>query len=93
MIFLLERIIMNLDSVTGRNVKYVMDETGYDDIFAMKVEKIKESFQFCEIEENNRWKIDFVKEIVDVKQNVLELDQNVMTDEELEEILVYLTTS
>ena len=93
MIFLLERIITNLDSVTGRNVKYVMDETGYDDIFAMKVEKIKESFQFCEIEENNRWKIDFVKEIVDVKQNVLELDQNVMTDEELEEILVYLTTS
>ena len=93
MIFLLERIITNLDSVTGRNVKYVMDETGYDDIFAMKVEKIKESFQFCEMEENNRWKIDFVKEIVDVKQNVLELDQNVMTDEELEEILVYLTTS
>ena len=92
-IFLLERIITNLDSVTGRNVKYVMDETGYDDIFAMKVEKIKESFQFCEMEENNRWKIDFVKEIVDVKQNVLELDQNVMTDEELEEILVYLTTS
>ena len=84
---------MNLDSVTGRNVKYVMDETGYDDIFAMKVDKIKESFQFCDIEENDRWKIDFVKEIVDVKQNVIELDQNVMTDEELEEILVYLTTS
>ena len=50
----------------------------------MKVDKVKESFQFSDIEENDRWKIDFVKEIV---------DQNVMTDEELEEILVYLTTS
>lgn len=93
MIFLLERIVRNLDSVTGRNVRYVMDETGYDDIFSIKIDKIKDSLKFCEVEETNRWKIDFVKEIVDVKQNVLELDKNLMTEEELEEILVYLTTS
>ena len=41
---------------------------------------------------DDAWKIDFVREITNVKQNVLEIDQNQMTDEELSDIVDYLTT-
>ena len=85
--------MQNMNTITGRNIRYVLDETGYDDIFEIKVDDVKKGYRFCETQENDLWKIDFVKEIVNVKQNVFELDQNMMTKEELNEILVYLTTS
>ena len=41
---------------------------------------------------DDAWKIDFVREITNVKLNVLEIDQNQMTDEEFSDIVDYLTT-
>ena len=41
---------------------------------------------------DDAWKIDFVREITIVKKHVLEIDQNQMTDEELSDIVDYLTT-
>ena len=55
--------------------------------------EIKKQYKVSELAENDSWKVDFVKEIVNVKQHVLELDDNQMTREELDDILVYLTTS
>ena len=42
----------------------------------------------------DKWKVDFVKEITNIKQNVLELenDDNQLTTEELDDIINHLVT-
>ena len=83
----------NVNSVTGRNIRHVLDITGNDDIFKIKIDDVKKNHKFCELQEDDKWKVGFVKEIVNIGQNVCELDKNLMTKEELSDILVYLTTS
>ena len=91
-IFLLQKVMTNVNTITGSNIRYVLEETGYDDIFEIRVGEVKKNFKFCDTEEMDKWKVDFAREIVDIKHNALELDQNLMTKEELNEILAYLTT-
>ena len=79
--------------MTGRNIRFILDQTGYDEIFAIKVNEAKKMLTFCDVPENEKWKIDFIKEIVEVKQNNLKIDDDVMTVEELDEIIEYLTIS
>ena len=85
--------MQNVNTITGRNVRHVLDATGNSDIFSIKIDDVKKCHKFCETPEDDKWKIDFVKEIVNIGQNVFELDKNLMTKEELSDILVYLTTS
>jgi len=40
----------------------------------------------------DKWKVDFAKEIVDVKQNILQIDNNLMKTSELDDILSYITS-
>ena len=92
-IYLMHKIMKNLSTVTGRNVRFVLEEIGASDIFEVNVNEIKKEYKVSELAENDSWKIDFVNEIVNVKQHVFELDDNQMTREELDDILAYLTTS
>ena len=92
-IYLLEKVRQNVNSVTGRNIRHVLDVTGNKDIFSIKTDDVKKVHKFCETQEDDKWKVDFLKEIVNIGQNVLELDKNLMTKEELSDILLYLTTS
>ena len=92
-IYLLEKVMQNVNTVTGRNVRHVLDETGNSDIFSIKIDDVKKCHKFFETPEDDKWKIDFVKVIVNIGQSVFELDKNLVTKEELSDILVYLTTS
>ena len=53
---------------------------------------MKKTLKFSEILEQDKWKVDFVKEIVEVKQNILQIDNNLMTTSELDDIMSYLTS-
>ena len=91
-IYLLEKLKGNKNTVTGRNIAYILKETGHCNIFDLKAAQLKKKLNYCETKEDDKWKIDFVKEIVDIKQSVLHLENNMTTDE-LDDILHYLTTS
>ena len=84
----------NLNTVTGRNVNFIENEIGSSSILKMKPREIKRRYKFCEIQGEDDWKINFVKEITNIKQNVLELepDDNRFTTEELNDLLNYLVT-
>ena len=60
----------------------------------IKPSEIKRKYKFCEIEMEDKWKVDFVKEITNIKQNVLELenDDNRLTTKELDDIINHLVT-
>ena len=63
--FLLEKVANDLRTVTGRNIQYILEKTEYrKDIFKVKVGWLKKNLNFCEIPENEKWRVNFVEEIV-----------------------------
>ena len=85
----------NLETVTGRNIRYILTELNQEDIFKIKKSYIKKNLKFAPAAEEDDWKIEFVKEITNVKQNVLHVEGNdhgQFTTEELDELVNYLTT-
>ena len=93
--FLVEKVLRNCNTLTGQNVRFVLDKTGTEDIFKVNVTKVRNDLEFCKTKQEDEWRLNFVKEIVNIKNNNLNLDQNEnnLTTEELEEILEYICTS
>ena len=93
--FLVEKVLRNCNTLTGQNVRFVLDKTGTEDIFKVDVTKVRNDLEFCKTKQEDEWRLNFVKEIVNIKNNILNLDQNEnnLTTEELEEILEYICTS
>ena len=49
------------------------------------------SFEYCPVQSDNKWKVDMVKELIEVRENNLHVEN--FSAEELEEILEHLCTS
>ena len=91
---LLQTIKDDVQTITGKNIRYILDELGQEDIFNVKKSCINE-LVFVQIEENDRWKIRFVEEMTNLKQNVLFLEENDHGDfslDEISEIIAHIST-
>ena len=93
--FLLQKVKNNVNTVTGRNIEVVLNATAYDNIEEIDVNAMKKKVRFCQILDENRWRVDFVKEIVNLQYNVLVLneDEQALDTDELNEILDFICTS
>ena len=93
--YLLQKVLRNCNTLTGKNVRFVLDKTGGQDIFKVNPLDIKKNLKFSSLSNENAWRINFVKELTNLKQNSLSLDmhENSLTIEELDEILDYICTS
>ena len=60
----------------------------------VKVEDVKK-VKFCENDDDHTWKVNLIREITNIKHNVLSVNQagDFLTDEDLEEILSVVCTS
>ena len=75
------------------------------DIFKVKSRQVKSKFKFKELPKEQQWKVNMMKEITDIKHNVVVLssedqnelddhqDKNNFTVDELNEILSFIATS
>ena len=93
--YLLQKVLRNCNTMTGKNVRYILDKVGGQDIFGVNPLLIKKNLKFNNITEENAWRVNLVKELTNVKQNILTLDnhENSLTTEELDEILEYVCIS
>ena len=83
--------------LTGtRTIKFALQATDYDTIEDVDILQVKKKMKFCEVEERDAWKVDFIKKVVNIKQNVLFIDDNsaVLSEaEELDFLIDCMTTS
>ena len=100
-IYLLEKVCRDQNTMTGQNIRQVLDLTEKSDIFKINIKCLKKEFKFKELPAEDVWKVEMMKEIVDIKQSVLVLDKSDQNDdievdkfatEELNEILEYTAT-
>merc|ERR1712105_576251 len=87
--YLLQKVLSNSNTLTSKNVKFVLDNTDENDIFEIKPDCFKKKFKFSEIGEAESWRVGLIKELVDLRQKnlTLETDENSLTIEELTDIL------
>ena len=94
--FLYQKIHKNVNTVTGRNVAYILQATGFTEMEDINLWEVKKKVVFCETNPADEWKVDFIKEIVNIKHKVLVLDAvggMCFDNDDLEDIVDYLCTS
>jgi hypothetical protein len=57
-------------------------------LLSIEIDDVKKCHKFCETLEDDKWRV--VKEIDDIGQSAFELEKNLLTKEELNDIPVYL---
>ena len=77
-------------SVTGQNFRHIMLLLGKTSVEAVEKIDVKE-IEYFPISKEDSWKVDVIKEIVEVKSTAIEIDN--FEEEELDNILLYLCTS
>ena len=87
-IYLLETIKHNTQTITGRNVKLILQETDETNIEKIKCEDIKKKIKLSELKDSEKWKIESIKELTNIKhKNMYIVDENgedFFTDKEIE---------
>ena len=87
---LLEFIKRDTRSTTGSNLRNLLLMTNKDDIDDITFDDV-ENMKYCEPGDQDKWKVDFTKEIISIKNNELQLEN--FTKEEIDEILDHLCSS
>jgi hypothetical protein len=86
---LLRVVEFDTQSVTGRNLKSIFLQTEAQDVRRLKPSDVKAKYR--DVPRNDEYRVGFIKEIIDVKNNQLEVKG--FNDDELEEILQHLCVS
>ena len=77
-------------TTTGRNLRYLMIALGKNSVETIREEDI-DTMEYHTIPEDETWRINLVKEIIEVKENECEVQG--FSNEELEEIVNFVCTS
>ena len=87
---LMETAKQDVRSITGnnyRNIMLLVGKSSVDDVNKVDVEKI----EYFPVKETDSWRVDAIREIIEVKNKVLDVEDFLL--EELEAILDHLCTS
>ena len=94
---LLETTINDTRTITGKNVRKILLETGTFDILSIDTNELKRSFQYKQIPDEEKWRINILKELVNTKQGNLEIifdeETEKLTAEEIDNMIHIITTS
>ena len=87
-IYLLESIKNNTQTVTGRNIKLILQDLNQRNIEKVKLEDIKSEIRLATMNQNENWKIMTLKELTNVKHKMMYIsddnDEDFFTSKEIE---------
>ena len=85
----------DVETVTGRNIAYILKLSGYDDIEKINLRDLSRTIKFETMKKEEKWKLDMIQEVVNIKKNVLTLDNmdDGLDENEFNDIIYYLSTS
>ena len=91
-LLLLFKVCDNVNTITGKNIRYILTETKNKDIFQLNLKKLKREYRFSTVKKEDNWKIGFMKELVELKHSNLEQEDLELSVEEVDTIIEYLAT-
>ena len=93
--FIFQKCKENVETVTGRNIRHVLNETNSENILKIKKSELKTKFKFYRIDDDNLWKVKLVKELTDLKQGsvYIENHENMLTRNDIEDIVNFVSSN
>ena len=97
--FMLQKVIGNVETITGRNVRFIENKVGLScDILKVSDSWLRSKVKFCEIKQEDMWRVNLIREIININQNALmlssdEADDSFLTRDQLMEIVEFVSTS
>jgi hypothetical protein len=92
--FLLQKVLKNVNTVTEKNVVYILGKTGHQyNLLTVTPSILRRSLKFCDIQEEDKWRAKMISEVTDIKQNVLTLYGDGFRTEELNELIEFLSAT
>ena len=92
--YLLEKIKDDANTITGKNVKLILGNENKD-IFKVNINELAKNIKLCQPEETNRWKINIIKELTQVKMNLLSVtfeNEATFNKDEIQDMIDYVAT-
>ena len=85
----------NIETVTGRNIRYILDETDSEKILEIKTSELKRKYKFCQIDNDNLWKVKLIKDLTDLKQGsaFIENHESMLTITEMENMVNFVSSN
>ena len=92
---MLQRVLNDQKTLTGKNAELILKSIDSSDIMEVKVNDVKKNLKFAKIEEKEKYRIKFIREISNLKNNVLDFyeHEDQFNDDELNDILNYVSSS
>ena len=87
---LLKQIEHDTGSTTGSNLRKILLLVGKHTIEEISI-KDQDRYEYCPIQPGDEWKVNMVRELIEVRENNLNVEH--FTAEELEEVLEHICTS
>ena len=93
--YLYQKVKDNVETITGRNIAYVLKLSRYDDIEKINLLNLSRRIKFEGMKMEGSWKVDMIREVVNIKKNVFIHDnkEDSFDEDELNDIINYLSTS
>ena len=94
--YMYERIKDDTRSITGSNIREILILYDKDNILDINTKHIKNQMKFCEIPKEEEWRINLIKELTDVKQKNLNIDNNnetFMNNDQIDDLIYIAATS
>ena len=93
-IYLLNLIKNDTNTITGRNIKEILNLTNKNNIFDVKISDIKKC-KFREMPENEKWRTNILKELTNIRMKNLEVNFDngeALTKNEIDKMLFSIAT-
>jgi hypothetical protein len=89
--------VYNVNTITGRNVRFIQDKLGPScvDILDASSTWMKKNIKFSEIRNEDKWRVDLLREITNINQQVLQFisEDSFLSSDQLQEIVDFVSTS
>ena len=91
---MLEKIKNDANTITGKNLTHILGNEGKD-VFNIDIRKFTKNIALCHPIENNSWKVNLIKELTNLKLNLLGVqfsDGDELNRNEIQEMINYVST-
>ena len=90
---LLQKVSRNVNTITGKNIEFILSETGRNFDLFIQPNMLKKKLKFCEIKTEEKRRVGMIREIVNIRQNILTLEGEGFSPKEMNELIQYVSTT
>ena len=80
-------------SLTRQNLNLISEESDYENVLEASPKFISSLIKYAEVPEEEKWRIGFLQELLLIRENKLQIGQNLLSKEEVQDLINVICTT